>query len=96
MPPDGECRPEGRRQYVSRMGSPMTHFESLKPYTRPKRNVRTPSRLIAPTTAPAQGWPINEIILRTHVANGLDAEQIAGRYGVPPERVAELRKIFGI
>ena len=74
----------------------MTHFESLKPYTRPKRNVRIPSRLIEPKATPEQGWPINEIVLRTHVANGLDAEQIAGRYGVSPERVAELRKIFGI
>jgi hypothetical protein len=74
----------------------MTHFESLKPYTRPKRNVRTPSRLIEPQMTSTQGWPINEIVLRTHVANGLDAEQIAGRYGVSPERVAELRKMFGV
>jgi hypothetical protein len=74
----------------------MAHFESLKPYTRPKRNVRSPNLQVGPKKPAAESWPINEIVLRAHVANGLDAEQIAGLYGVTPERVAELRKILGI
>jgi hypothetical protein len=74
----------------------MAHFDSLKPYTRPKRNVRAPSRLAGSETAAEPTWPINEIVLRAHVVKGMNAEQIASRYRVTPERVEELRRIFGV
>jgi hypothetical protein len=81
---------------ITPMGLPMAHFESLKPYTRPKRNVRPPSRLAERPSTAEPTWPINEIVLRTHVINGMNAEQIARRYHVTPDRVEELRKIFGV
>jgi hypothetical protein len=41
------------------------------------------------------GWPVNEIVLRAHFANGLSRDQIAKRYGVSPEQVDELREGYG-
>jgi hypothetical protein len=74
----------------------MTHFASLEPYTRVKRNSRGSRRWAGPPAKSAPAWPVNEIVLRAHMANGLSREQIASRYGVAPERVDELREVYGV
>jgi hypothetical protein len=73
----------------------MTHFASLEPYTRVKRNTRASRRWAGARPKSTPGWPVNEIVLRAHIANGLSRDQIANRYGVSPEQVDELREGYG-